>query len=72
MRAKEGHGGACCTRTHAESGSAPRRKATPTGGARLAVRQRGEGGAGPDWARGGETGRCKENGPREKFSGPLG
>ena len=40
MRAKEGRGGACYTRTRAEFGSASRRKATPTGGARLAVRVR--------------------------------
>ena len=40
-----------------ESGSVGGRKTVPTGGARLAVRQGGEGRAGPDWARRRGTGR---------------
>ena len=60
-----------------ESGSVGGRETVPTRGARLAAKQGGEVGAGPDWTRGGERAggeerrgagwaETKENGPRKR------
>ena len=68
MRARE-HGGAEIPGgIDRESGSDPSSGTSPTRGVRLAVRQGGEGDAGPDWARSGErAGGVKKK--RERWAG---
>jgi len=72
VRAKGRRGARGRVRLGRESGSSANSGTSPTGGGHLAVRQGGEGGAGPDWARRRGTGRRWKRWARKKKEGERG